>query len=41
MHFGDWNGQVFTWAPAGNIVSVENFAYKEKKGPPPPGSKPT
>ncbi len=41
MHFGSWNGQVFTWGPAGNIVSVENHPYKEKKGPPPPGSKPT
>lgn len=38
MHFGAWNGMVFTWAPAGNIISVENYPYEEKAGPPPPGT---
>ncbi len=41
MHFGTWNGMVFTWAPAGNIASRQDFPYKELTGPPPPNTPPT
>jgi peptidoglycan hydrolase-like protein with peptidoglycan-binding domain len=41
IHFGKWNGRVFTWGPAGNIVAMEDFPYKEMDGPPPPGTQPT
>jgi hypothetical protein len=41
MHFGNWNGTVFTWGPAGNIVSMQQFPYTDFGGPPPPGSTPT
>lgn len=41
MHFGDWNGQVFTWGPAGNIIHTHTYAYQEVNGPPPPGTTPT
>jgi hypothetical protein len=38
IDFGEWNGRVFTWGPKGNIISSEQFPYKDKKGPPPPES---
>jgi hypothetical protein len=38
MHFGSWNGMVFTWSAAGNINSVESHPYEDKTGPPPPGT---
>jgi len=38
MHFGQWNGRVFSWAPAGNISGVTDYPYKEMTGPPPPGT---
>jgi hypothetical protein len=42
MHFGKWNGLVFTWGPAGNIISSESHPYDDKgDGPPPPGTPPT
>jgi len=41
MHFGNWNGRVFTWGPAGNIVAMMDYPYKELGGPPPPGTPPT
>lgn len=41
MHFGHWNGTVFTWGPAGNIIAMEQYPYKDYDGPPPPGTQPT
>jgi hypothetical protein len=41
MHFGKWNGLVFTWGPEGNIIRTESFPYTEMDGPPPPGTQPT
>jgi hypothetical protein len=41
MHFGDWNGLVFTWGPPGNIIATTSYPYEEKGGPPPPGTAPT
>lgn len=38
MHFGNWNGRVFTWGPAGNVIDMQTYAYKELDGPPPPGT---
>jgi hypothetical protein len=29
INFGHWNGKVFTWAPAGNIIKTEDFPYTE------------
>lgn len=40
MHFGSWNGRVFTWGPGGNILKMEDFPYLELNGPPPPGTPP-
>jgi hypothetical protein len=41
MHFGKWNGLVFTWGPAGNIIDTKAYPYKDVDGPPPPGTEPT
>jgi hypothetical protein len=41
MHFGNWNGRVFTWAAPGNISAMQDFPYTEMTGPPPPGTLPT
>ncbi|MGZ5430137.1 MAG: peptidoglycan-binding domain-containing protein [Thermoanaerobaculia bacterium] len=40
MHFGDWNGLVFTWGPAGNIIGTSVYPYTDMGGPPPPGTAP-
>ena len=40
MHFGTWNGRVFTWGPLGNITAMDDFPYKELEGPPPPDAPP-
>ncbi|MFN2531627.1 MAG: peptidoglycan-binding protein [Pyrinomonadaceae bacterium] len=41
MHFGTWNGLVFTWGPAGNIIESKPYPYTDVDGPPPPGAEPT
>jgi hypothetical protein len=41
MHFGKWNGRVFTWGPPGNIIDLKDYPYQELDGPPPPGTLPT
>jgi len=38
MSFGPWNGLVFTWGPAGNIIETKTYPYKDVTGPPPPGT---
>lgn len=29
MDFGNWNGRVFTWGPAGNVISMHNYPYTD------------
>jgi hypothetical protein len=29
INFGEWNGKVFTWGAAGNIINTEQFPYDE------------
>lgn len=29
--FGQWNGTVFTWGPAGNIISTQQFPYRDRR----------
>jgi len=36
MHFGGWNGLVFTWGPAGNILEMTSYPYTDKGTVPPP-----
>jgi hypothetical protein len=36
MNFGRWNGLVFTWGPAGNIIDTTLYPYTEKGAVPPP-----
>jgi hypothetical protein len=38
MSFAEWNGLVFTWGPAGNIIETVQYPYKDVSGPPPPGA---
>jgi hypothetical protein len=36
MTFAEWNGLVFTWGSAGNIIETAAYPYTDKQGPAPP-----